>query len=132
MQILVVDDAIVARKMVQRHLSGSPFAGAKLLEASSAEQGLELFDQNTTVVMSDWNMPGMDGIEFVKRIREQEAAWGRGPNELVPIIMITTEGTAKKVNLAKESGVNEYIVKPFSAETLINTLHNVVPLIRAG
>lgn len=126
MQILIVDDAIVARKMVLRHLAGSPFSSATLLEASSAEQGLELFNQDIQVVMSDWNMPGMDGIEFVKRIREIETGWERSEAQRVPIIMITTEGTAKKVNLAKESGVNEYIVKPFSAEQLINTLNNVI------
>jgi len=126
MRILVVDDAIVARKMVLRHLSGSPYSSATLIEATSAEQGLELFDQEISVVMSDWNMPGMDGIEFVKRIRIQEKEWGRDDNSQVPIIMITTEGTAKKVNIAKESGVNEYIVKPFSADQLIHTLNNVV------
>lgn len=130
MKLLVVDDAIVARKMIQRHLTGSLYARATLLEASSAEKALEMFDTEVSVVMSDWNMPGMDGLEFVQHLREMEISWGRGPEQQVPVIMITTEGTAQKVNLAKESGVNEYIVKPFSSDQLIQTLNRVVEIDR--
>lgn len=128
MDILVVDDAIVARKMIRRHLGGSPFESANVLEASSAEKGLEMFTTNKDikVVMSDWNMPGMNGLEFVAKIRAQEQAWGRGAHEQVPIIMITTEGTVQKVNQAKEAGVNEYIVKPFSSEQLVEALEQVL------
>lgn len=126
MKLLVVDDAIVARKMIQRHLTNSPYASAAFVESASAEKALELFDQSITVVISDWNMPGMDGIEFVKRIRQIEQEWGRDKAQQVPIIMITTEGTAQKVNLARESGVNHYIIKPFSAEQLIQTLDSIM------
>jgi len=124
MDILVVDDAIVARKMIKRHLGGSPYEAANLIEAASAEKGLELFNENVKLVMSDWNMPGMNGLEFVQKVREMEKGWGR--TQGIPIIMITTEGTVQKVNLAKEAGVNEYIVKPFSAEQLISALDQVL------
>jgi len=125
MKLLVVDDAVVARKMIQRHLISSPYASATFIESASAEKALEIFDDSISVVISDWNMPGMDGIEFVKRIRQIESEWGRSKEQQVPIVMITTEGTAQKVNLAKESGVNHYIVKPFSAEQLIKTLDTI-------
>jgi len=126
MKLLIVDDAIVARKMIQRHLGGSLYAQATLIEAGSAEKALELFDPEVSVVMSDWNMPGMDGIEFIGHLRERETQWGRSPEQQVPVIMITTEGTAQKVNLAKASGATQYIVKPFSAEQLIKALDSVV------
>lgn len=117
-KLLVVDDAVVARKMIKRHLVGSHYDGATLVEASSAEKGLELFDDSVNVVLSDWNMPGLTGIEFVREIRKKNAT--------VPIIMITTEGTLQKLNLAKDAGVDEYIIKPFSAEKLIEALDKVL------
>lgn len=117
-KLLVVDDAVVARKMIKRLLAGSHYDGVTLVEANSGEKGLELYDDSVDVIMSDWNMPGINGLEFVKEIRSKNAT--------VPIIMITTEGTLQKVNLAKEAGVDEYIVKPFSAEKLIEALDNVL------
>ncbi|MBT9547940.1 MAG: response regulator [Candidatus Sericytochromatia bacterium] len=126
MKILVVDDAIVARKMIKRHLTGSTYEDAILIEAISAENGLELFDESINVVMSDWNMPGLNGLDFAREIRNRERTWGRSESELIPVIMITTEGTAQKVNLAKDAGVNEYIVKPFSAAQLVDALNNVL------
>lgn len=126
MNILVVDDAVVARKMIKRHLTGSVYEHANILEAASGEKGLECFNQDIQVVMSDWNMPGINGLDFVKEIREMEQKWGRSAEQQVPIIMITTEGTVQKVNLAKDAGVNEYIVKPFSAGQLIETLDKVL------
>ena len=117
-KILVVDDAIVARKMIKRLLNNSEFSDATLVEAVSGEQGLEKFDDSIDVVMSDWNMPGINGLEFVSEIRKLDAD--------VPVIMITTEGTLQKINLAKDAGVNEYIVKPFSAEKLVDALSSVL------
>lgn len=125
-KILVVDDAIVARKMIKRHLTGSAYEDAILIEAISAENGLEVFDESINIVMSDWNMPGLNGLDFAREIRVREKAWGRSESQLIPIIMITTEGTAQKVNLAKDAGINEYIVKPFSAAQLVDALDNVL------
>ncbi len=124
--ILIVDDAIVARKMIKRHLTGSQYEDANIIEASSGEQGLELFNENRDVVMTDWNMPGMNGIEFVKEIRNLEQGWTDSNTKPIPIIMITTEGTIQKINQAKEEGANEYIVKPFSAEQLVDALERVL------
>lgn len=117
MKILVVDDAVVARKMIKRLLVGSSYEGSTIVEAASGEKGLDLFDDTFDVVMSDWNMPGMVGIDFVREVRKL--------SDSVPIIMITTEGTAQKVNMAKGAGVNDYIVKPFSADKLIESLDRV-------
>lgn len=125
-KILVVDDAIVARKMIKRHLTGSAYEDAILIEAISGENGLELFDESINIVMSDWNMPGINGLDFVREIRNREKVWGRSESQMIPVIMITTEGTAQKVNLAKDAGVNEYIVKPFSAAQLVEALDNVL------
>lgn len=124
--ILVVDDAIVARKMIKRHLTGSPFEAANIVEAVSGENGLELFNQEISAVLSDWNMPGISGLDFVKEVRALEQQWGRDENSRVPIIMITTEGTVQKISHAKEAGVDAYIVKPFSATQLIDALNGLL------
>jgi two-component system chemotaxis response regulator CheY len=125
--ILIVDDSSVTRKVIKKHLSTGPYANAHTLEAPDGEKALEVFKSETLdVVLSDWNMPKMNGLEFVRKLREYEATSAR--EKPVQIIMITTEGTIDKVTEAMESGVNEYIVKPFTAETLTKTLKKVVPL----
>lgn len=126
MNILVVDDAIVARKMIKRHLTGSPYENAQLIEATSGEQGLELFDKTINLIMSDWNMPGINGLEFAAEVRQREKAWLADLPGPVPIIMITTEGTIQKINQAREVGIDEYIVKPFSPAQLINAIARVL------
>lgn len=126
--IMIVDDSSVTRKVIKKHIKNGPYANADLLEAGDGEQALETYKSGVKVdvVLSDWNMPKMNGLEFVRSLREFEAS--NGVETPVKIIMITTEGTIDKVTQAMESGVNEYIVKPFTAETLTKTLKKVLPL----
>jgi two-component system, chemotaxis family, chemotaxis protein CheY len=126
--IMIVDDSSVTRKVIKKHIGSGPYASADLLEAGDGEQALETVKtgKKIDVILSDWNMPKMNGLEFVKKLREHENS--SGVSEPVKIIMITTEGTIDKVTEAMESGVNEYIVKPFTADTLTKTLKKVLPL----
>jgi two-component system chemotaxis response regulator CheY len=126
--IMIVDDSSVTRKVIKKHIGSGPYASAELLEAADGEQALENVKsgKKIDVILSDWNMPKMNGLEFVRKLREYES--GTGVGEPVKIIMITTEGTIDKVTEAMESGVNEYIVKPFTADTLTKTLKKVLPL----
>lgn len=125
--IMIVDDSSVTRKVIKKHIKSGPYAVAELVEASDGEKALETYKsgQKIDVVLSDWNMPKMNGLEFVKSLREYESTANK---EAVKVIMITTEGTIDKVTQAMESGVNEYIVKPFTADTLTKTLKKVLPL----
>jgi two-component system chemotaxis response regulator CheY len=127
LKVLVVDDSRVARRIVTKHLQATPAdEAAEVLEAPSGEEGLALFDTSIDVVISDWNMPGISGLQFVQQLREREKSWSRSEAEAVPVVMITTEGTIDKVMEALDSGVKEYVIKPFTAETLIAALNRVM------
>ena len=82
-----------------------------VLEAEDGVQALAVFNEQTPELMLiDWNMPNMDGITLVRKIRET--------NTTVPLIMCTTEAEKSRVLEAVKAGVNNYIVKPFTAESL--------------
>lgn len=126
--IMIVDDSSVTRKVIKKHIKSGPYATCELVEAVNGEAALETFKsgQKVDVVLSDWNMPKMNGLEFIKGLRSFEVE--THVSTPVKVIMITTEGTIDKVTAAMESGVNEYIVKPFTADTLTKTLKKVLPL----
>ena len=121
---LIVDDSSVMRKIVERSLRQ---AGLELLvvhEAGSGTEGLELLRaQSVDLILSDINMPAMDGLEFLRQIRVQNLAPG------VPVVMITTESSEEHVKQAIEAGAKGYIRKPFTAEQVKD---RVLPLVRAA
>lgn len=126
MKVLVVDDSRVARRIVAKHLQATPaYEAAEVLEAPSGEAGLTLFDASIDIVISDWNMPGISGLQFIQKLREQEKSWLNAETKGVPVVMITTEGTIDKVMEALDAGVNEYVIKPFTIDTLIAALDRV-------
>ena len=111
MNVLVVDDSGAMRKIIIAALAKTELRGSRTVEAVSGKDGLDKFlDGNFGMILSDWNMPEMDGLEFVSRVRKVD--------NKVKIIMITTEGTMGKLESALDNGVDEYVVKPFTAETL--------------
>src|SRR5208283_1166161 len=121
---LIVDDSSVMRKIVERALRQ---AGLDLLvvhEAGSGTEGLDLLKANQVdLILSDINMPSMDGLEFLRQIREQNLAPG------VPVVMITTESSEEHVKQAIQSGAQGYIRKPFTAEQV---KERVLPLLNAA
>ena len=121
---LIVDDSSVMRKIVERALRQ---AGLELLvvhEAGSGTEGLELLRaQPVDLILSDINMPSMDGLEFLRQIRAQNLAPG------VPVVMITTESSEEHVKQAIQAGREGYIRKPFTAEQV---KERVLPLVRAA
>lgn len=107
--VLVVDDSSVMRKIISKNLR---LAGVKidhLLEAGDGQEGLEqLTKWQCDIILSDVNMPNMDGLEFVKEIRKQSKL------EQCKIIMVTTESGVDIVDEAMTAGANGYVVKPFT------------------
>jgi two-component system, chemotaxis family, chemotaxis protein CheY len=89
-----------------------------------AEDGVKawklLSEAHFDVILTDWNMPNMNGLELVKKVRSE------GTHQKTPIIMITTEGGKGEVITALKAGVNNYIVKPFNAEVLKEKLDGVL------
>ncbi len=113
LNILIVDDSAVMRKIIIKALNESGYGDSTIIEASDGIEGLKAFNPNKTdLVLADWNMPNMNGLEFVKKIREIKTA------KKIVIIMITTEGSAGKMEEAMNSGVDNYIPKPFTAVQL--------------
>ncbi len=114
MRVLIVDDSSVMRKIVTRGLRQAGFQIDEILEAGDGAQGLEVLSNHTVdLILSDWNMPNMDGLTFVREARKTIQT---------PIVMVTTEGGEGKVNEAVASGANGHIKKPFTPDTLKATL----------
>ncbi len=121
---LIVDDSTVMRKIVERALRQAGLDPLVVLEAGNGADGLELLKAGTVdLILSDINMPSMDGLEFLRQIRAQNLAPG------VPVVMITTESSEEHVKQAILAGAQGYIRKPFTAEQV---KERVLPLLEAA
>jgi two-component system chemotaxis response regulator CheY len=110
--VLIVDDSSTMRKIISRSLRQAGLPVDEVFEAGDGIEGLNVLSSGKTVhlVLSDINMPNMDGLEFVKMVR------ANGNN--VPIVMITTEGGEEIIREAIESGASDSIKKPFTPDQL--------------
>ena len=109
MKILLVDDSRTIRNIQKNVLK--QLGHTDVLEAEDGVQALATFnEQPPDLVLIDWNMPNMDGITLVGKIREQD--------KTTPLIMCTTEAEKSRILEAVKAGVNNYIVKPFTVEAL--------------
>lgn len=107
--VLVADDSGTMRKIIIRSLNAVGITS--VVEAPDGVQAVALFKPGTfDLVLTDWNMPGKTGLDVIKEVRAQDAK--------VPIIMITTEAEKSRVVQAIQAGVTDYLVKPFTPETL--------------
>jgi two-component system, chemotaxis family, chemotaxis protein CheY len=121
---LIVDDSSVMRKIVERSLRQAGLDALVVVEAGSGAEALELLKGGAVdLILSDINMPVMDGIEFLRQIRAQKLAVG------VPVVMITTESSEEHVKKAIEAGARGYIRKPFTADQF---KERVIPLVGAA
>jgi two-component system, chemotaxis family, chemotaxis protein CheY len=109
MKILLVDDSRTIRN-IQKNVLGQ-LGHTEVMEASDGVEALKVLSElRPDLVLIDWNMPNMDGITLVRKIRETDKA--------LPLMMCTTEAEKSRVLEAIKAGVNNYVVKPFTAETL--------------
>jgi two-component system chemotaxis response regulator CheY len=118
MKILIVDDDPTTRKLLGLFLRSK---GYEVAYAENGIDGLEkLGSENPNMIISDLNMPYMDGIEFVKSIRSDPA------RAEIPILMVTTEGDPEERERALSVGVNGYLVKPVTAEVVIQHIRHIL------
>ena len=111
MQILVVDDSSTMRRILVKTLERLGYPQS--VEAANGREALERMETSTIdLVIVDWNMPGMSGLELVRAIRSSAAT------QNVPILMVTGNAGSEDVVRAVRSGITGYVVKPFSSETL--------------
>jgi len=119
MRILVVDDSATMRRIIKNSLTNLGYID--LLEAEDGAAAWEIMTkEEIQVLVTDWNMPNMNGLELVKKVRAESRYTD------VPIIMVTTEGGKTEVITALKAGVNNYIVKPFTPQVLKDKLEAVL------
>lgn len=129
MRALIIDDSAVMRKVIERALKQAGLEFTEVLQASNGEEALEALrkdgvgPQKIGLIISDINMPIMDGLQFLEARRDQKLALG------VPVVMITTEGSEPFVLRAIAAGAQGYICKPFTADQVKT---RVVPLVQAA
>lgn len=123
MKILIVDDDKTTRKLLGLYLKSKGF---DVLHAENGLDGLEkLGRDNVNLIISDLNMPYMDGIEFVKAVRAD------AQQSHLPILMITTEMDTEERDRAFSAGVNGYLTKPVTAEVVMQNIRQIVKKIFA-
>lgn len=111
--VLVVDDSAAIRKILVRVLSQTDLPWGDIQEASDGAEALNsLKSFEASLILSDINMPNMDGLQFLTNVRA-DAKWKQ-----VPVIMISTEGNQAKVLEAVQLGANGYVRKPFTADQI--------------
>ena len=120
MKLLVVDDSSTMRRIIKNTLTRLGYKD--VFEGEDGVQGWNVLNDNTDIGMliTDWNMPEMNGLELVKKVRADARF------KDLPIIMVTTEGGKAEVITALKAGVNNYIVKPFTPQVLKEKLSAVL------
>jgi len=122
MRIITVDDSSTMRRIIKNTLKRIGY-GDEVLEAENGKEALEVLEnREVDLIITDWNMPVMDGLTFVKKIRSNKKY------DDVPIIMVTTEAAKEDIITALKAGVNNYIVKPFTPQVLKEKIETVMGL----
>lgn len=118
MKVLVVDDFSTMRRIIKNLLRDLGFTN--ISEADDGSTALPMLkDGNFDFVVTDWNMPGMQGIDLLKAIRADSNL------SHIPVLMVTAEAKKEQIIMAAQAGVNGYIVKPFTAATLNTKLDKI-------
>ncbi|HID11266.1 MAG TPA: response regulator [Candidatus Latescibacteria bacterium] len=120
MKILAVDDSVTMRRIITNTLKRAGYA-----DVVEAEDGVDALaklqvEGDIDLILTDWNMPNMNGLEFVKMVRSDPRFSG------IPIIMVTVRGVKEEVLEAMKAGVNNYIVKPFTPQVLKEKIEKVM------
>ena len=118
MKILVVDDFSTIRRIIKNLLKDLGFANIQ--EADDGSTALPMLQQGDfDFVVTDWNMPGMQGIDLLRAIRADASL------KHIPVLMVTAEAKKEQIVAAAQAGVNGYVIKPFTAATLKEKLAKI-------
>ncbi len=118
--VLVVDDSVSMRQMVSFTLTG---AGYEVVEAGDGKEAVDKLNGGAkpSLVITDLNMPNMDGIALIKAVR------GMPTHKFTPILMLTTESSDAKKKEGQSAGATGWVVKPFNPEQMLATIKKVLP-----
>ena len=125
MRVLIVDDFSTMRRIIKNLLTDLGFNNT--VEADDGNSALVVLRREPVdLVITDWNMPGMSGIELLRAIRAD------GQLRTMPVLMVTAEAKREQIIDAAQAGVNGYIIKPFTAQTLEEKLGKIFERLGAG
>jgi two-component system, chemotaxis family, chemotaxis protein CheY len=120
--VMIVDDSPAMRSFIRRTVVIGGLEVGRCLEACNGEEALTLLRSNAVdVILTDFNMPIMDGEQFVLNLRQNDEL-GR-----IPVIVISTDSTQKRMSRLQSLGVHGYLCKPFTPEELAHMLNDAVP-----
>lgn len=119
--ILIVDDSSPMRMIIKKNIKASGFKTGNLFEAANGMEALEIIKTEwLDIILTDYNMPVMNGLELVSEIKKIDAA------KDIPIVMISTEGSKERINAFFESGITGYIKKPFTPQVIKAKLNELL------
>lgn len=119
MRFLVVDDSSTMRRIIINTLNKLGYTECR--EAGNGKEGLDALTASPVdIVITDWNMPEMSGVEFVRAVRANDAT------KAVPVLMVTTNAAEGDIVEALKAGVNNYVVKPFTPATIKEKIEAVL------
>ena len=119
--ILIVDDSMPMRAVIKKIIRASGFDVGTFFDAANGNQALAVLDENwIDLVLTDYNMPDVDGLQLLRQIKAD------GGMQSIPVVMITTEGSDRRVDTFMQHGAAAYIKKPFTAEAIRRTLNAIL------
>jgi two-component system chemotaxis response regulator CheY len=119
--ILIVDDSLPMRAVIKRIIRASGFKAGEILEASSGVEALKMLrEQWFDLVLTDYNMPEMNGMELIDAMKKEELL------STIPVVVITTEGSQRKIAEFLEKGATDFIQKPFTPEVIKQKLNRIM------
>ena len=119
--VLVVDDSLPMRSVIKKTLKASGFKVGQFFDASNGEEALDILkEQWLDLVLTDYNMPGMNGLELISAMKKDEVL------RTIPVVVITTEGSRQRVEAFMEEGAADYIRKPFTPEEIREKLNHLM------
>jgi two-component system chemotaxis response regulator CheY len=111
--ILIVDDSLPMRSVIKRTFKAAGYGNSQFYEAGNGKDALELMQNNwIDIVLTDYNMPVMNGLEFIKKLKTQDLF------KEIPVVVVSTEGNETKIKAFMDSGAAGYITKPFTPEII--------------
>lgn len=125
-RVLIVDDSPAMRAFIRRVIQISGFDCEDCFEAGNGEEALNLLDHEwVDLILTDVNMPGMDGEEFVRRLEADERF------RSLPVLVVSTDATEKRIDRMLKLGARGYVTKPFTPEALREELERLLGVIHA-
>lgn len=119
--ILIVDDSLPMRSVIKRTLKAAGYGSSDILEAENGKEALDIMKGAwIDLVMTDYNMPVMNGLEFIRAVKEDEMS------QDIPVVVISTEGNDIKIKEFMDYGAAGYITKPFTAESVRDLIVNIL------